>query len=211
MVVMARKTLNDRFWAKVNREGKTLHECWPWVAGKTRDGYGRFRIGGRNGSIVLAHRLAWELTFKASILKGIEACHNCPEGDRPDCCNPYHIWPGTHKQNMQDASRKGQMASGDRNAWSTSRERLVRSRARGDRHGSRTRPDAVPRGENHGRSKLDETAIRAILRRKEEGESNVSISRDYQVNHSTIARIANGRHWKHISNKCTRQGVGGAG
>ena len=47
---------SERLLSKVERRGPD--DCWPWKAGTSDKGYGRFRIMGyaRN-----AHRLAWEL------------------------------------------------------------------------------------------------------------------------------------------------------
>jgi hypothetical protein len=39
------------------------------------------------------------------------ACHTC---DRPVCINPDHLWLGTDKQNLEDMTRKGRRARGER-------------------------------------------------------------------------------------------------
>jgi hypothetical protein len=39
-----------------------------------------------------------------------EACHTC---DNPPCCNPAHIFPGTHLENSQDSVRKGRRPFGE--------------------------------------------------------------------------------------------------
>lgn len=43
------------FWAEV--DCGAAEKCWPWLGGKTTDGYGRARIDGKS---VRAHRAAWE-------------------------------------------------------------------------------------------------------------------------------------------------------
>lgn len=86
-----------RFWAKVNC--KTKSECWEFLAFKDKDGYGRFSIGGNDMS---AQRAAW-IVAVGPIPKGMHVLHDC---DNPPCCNPAHLFLGTHTDNMSDARRK---------------------------------------------------------------------------------------------------------
>lgn len=64
--------------------------------------YGRHTSGGKKR---LAHRVAYERA-NGPIPQGLEICHTC---DNPLCCNPDHLFLGTHRDNMQDAIRKGRV------------------------------------------------------------------------------------------------------
>jgi hypothetical protein len=88
----------SRFWSKVDI--RAADDCWPWrgtTTGKT--GYGR---AWRGPGWAAAHRLAWELTH-GSTPDGF-VCHKC---DNPPCCNPAHLFVGTHTDNMRDMFAKG--------------------------------------------------------------------------------------------------------
>ena len=94
-------TERERFWSKVDR--RDPGECWPWTAAlrgpDVRRGYGAFWFRGRH---VAASRMAWALTH-GDPGDGI-VCHTC---DNPRCCNPGHLYLGTHLDNARDrASRK---------------------------------------------------------------------------------------------------------
>ncbi|MBP8293825.1 MAG: HNH endonuclease, partial [Caldilineaceae bacterium] len=67
-------------------------------------GYGQF---GWKGKIYTAHRVAWELV-NGSIPDGALCCHRC---DNRKCCNPAHIFLGTHADNMRDMVNKGRHVS----------------------------------------------------------------------------------------------------
>lgn len=83
-----------RFWKKVEKtEG-----CWLWRGYRNPDGYGK--VGHRSMS---AHRIAWTAT-SGEIPRGMHVLHSC---DNPPCCNPAHLWLGTHRENMADRDRKG--------------------------------------------------------------------------------------------------------
>ncbi len=92
------QTEDNRFWGKVARGDGD--ECWPWTASRNRDGYGNFRLG---KTMVLAHRHAYSIC-KGPIGDGLHVCHAC---DRPECCNPAHLFLGSRSDNMRDAIRKG--------------------------------------------------------------------------------------------------------
>ena len=94
-----------RYWAKVDKRGDD--ECWPWnrslSAGK--DGYGHLNI---NRVIFDSHRLTWALTYGA-IPDGMHVLHKC---DYKPCCNPRHLFLGTHADNMADMKAKGKAKGG---------------------------------------------------------------------------------------------------
>lgn len=77
--------------------------CFVWLGSDGgKDGYAKFKPN-RDGPMVNASRVAWELTF-GEIPKGLEVLHSC---DNRLCVNPEHMRLGTHRENMQDCIRKG--------------------------------------------------------------------------------------------------------
>ncbi len=85
----------ERFWSKV--EVLEDSKCWPWRAGKNKDGYGMFLWNGRSER---AHRIAFFFRHKKFPLHGLHTC------DNPRCCNPSHIYSGTHIDNMRDMTER---------------------------------------------------------------------------------------------------------
>lgn len=97
--------IGERFWKMVAKTGDAT-ECWLWKGRPSVWGYGRMMINGRR---TVAHRIAWELT-NGPIPDGLLACHNCPGGDNPLCCNPSHLFLGTSADNSHDMAAKGRAA-----------------------------------------------------------------------------------------------------
>ena len=86
-----RKSLEERFWSKVNRGG--LNECWEWSAGVGWNQYGRFWC---NGKTLKAHRVSYEMLV-GPIPKGLTIDHLC---SNPRCVNPAHMEPVTMRENV---------------------------------------------------------------------------------------------------------------
>ena len=95
-----------RFWSFVDKQEDG---CWVWKGAKHRDGYGRANVKKAGKTLIrIAHRIAWEFTYGA-IPADRDVCHSC---DERLCCNPQHLWLGTHQQNMGDMARKGRAWKG---------------------------------------------------------------------------------------------------
>ena len=99
-----RKSLEDRFWEKVDVRGDD--DCWPWKAGMFRaTGYGQFHFEGKP---ITAHRMSLILDGRDPGPEG-DSRHMC---DRRDCVNPRHLVPGSRAQNVNDARQKGRLRGG---------------------------------------------------------------------------------------------------
>ncbi len=81
--------------------------CWLWEGAVTNGGYGKVRVGSvRDGSrrTVQVHRVICETLYGLS--DDQDCCHRC---DNPCCVNPGHLFPGSRRENMQDAKRKDRL------------------------------------------------------------------------------------------------------
>ena len=164
---MDEKTL-ARFWSKVDRRG--TDECWPWTAGKTC-GYGVFSPA--HHSQRRAHRVAFELV-NGQIPDGLFVCHRC---NNPPCCNPAHLYIGTHADNMRDRRASGHYAVGDA-------------------HPARLHPERVARGSGHGRSKLTEGDVRSLRARYAlGGVTYAELGRSFSISGGQASKIIRGNGW----------------
>lgn len=93
-----------RFWAgtaKVNSDDPD--SCIIWLKSKTEDGYGYFCLPGK--VVVRAHRASY-LIANGELPSTAFICHRC---DNPGCVNPAHLFLGTNRSNILDASAKGRL------------------------------------------------------------------------------------------------------
>jgi hypothetical protein len=163
----------------------TSGECWLWTAARDKGGYGLLTV---NGTMMKAHRIAWELA-NGPIPDGLWVLHHC---DTPACCRVSHLYLGTHSQNVRDMVDRGRAASGDRNASRAHPERL----ARGERNGMYTHPEQRRRGELNGEAKLTWEKVREIRARHAAGGiSYVTLAQEYGVTPPAIGYIIRGKNW----------------
>ena len=156
----------NNYWTPVTESG-----CWLWTGAlRGVPPYGAFTYCGKTRR---AHRVAYEL-FVAPVPDDAVVCHRC---DVTECVNPSHLFLGTRRDNIQDAVRKGRMATGSR-------------------QGAYTMPHRRPRGCGHGMAKLTEAqviAIRADTRRRR------FIAADYGIAATYVNQIKRRSVWRHVT------------
>ncbi len=91
----------DKFYALVGPTND--NGCAEWLGSRVKQGYGRFR---NHGIELRANRVALSLKLGEILTEKDEACHTC---DNPPCCEESHLFKGTAKSNLEDASRKGRL------------------------------------------------------------------------------------------------------
>ena len=130
------KTLAERFWAKVDKNGPIMRaelgQCWVWTAATKDGGYGVMRPSGqRSGPAVKAHRVS--LMIAGVDIDGLVVRHRC---DNPPCVNPSHLETGTQVENVEDIVERGRIARGSMRSKLTDDDiRTIRRRAAaGDLH-----------------------------------------------------------------------------
>lgn len=148
--------LDERLWSRYREDE---NGCWLWqgalaaVDPVTGDGYGHIVYRGEHYG---THRLAWLLAH-GPIPAGMEVCHTC---DVRRCINPEHLFLGSHRENMADASRKGRANRGEANGLASLTEPDVLA-IRASFTGTRGELAALAR--KHG---VSEAAIRLVVRRE---------------------------------------------
>lgn len=192
---MRKYTLEERisaFWSHVNKSAGDS-ACWPWQASVNKAGYGWFRWEHRSQ---LAHRLAYAITF-GEIPEGMYICHRC---DNPPCCNPDHLWLGTHADNQRDKVAKGRQSriSGDNHWTHTNPEKVWRIHPKADPNAIR-KPRHFLRGEANVRAKLTEEQVLEIRALFATGSfSQRQLAKQFSIDRTVISGIIHRRYWKHI-------------
>lgn len=145
-------------------------ECWPWLAGRLPHGYGTF-YRDRDHHHAYAHRMSYELAF-GPIQDGMDVCHRC---DNPPCVNPAHLFVGTRIDNVRDM--------------------VVKGRGRMGQYPRTARQS----GSARWNARLTEADIPLIRARLAAGERYKPIGAAFGVHDRTIADIARGLTWKHVT------------
>ena len=202
-----------RFWGKLDpRPGPD--ECWPWPGCRWPEGYGQAWDGART---VRAHRFAWEVATGRTIPKGMQVNHHC---DNRPCCNPAHLYVGTHRDNMRDMWDRGRGQNGDKH-WAARitsadaraiRERYaaggVKQQQLADEYGiTLSVISKLVRGGSWaeaggptkpGPTKLTADQVVAIREARAAGAVQKRLAEQYCVHRSTIYGIVNGIIYKHV-------------
>ncbi len=97
-------TDEERLWSKIDRSGGP-DACWPWTTDSVfRNGYGQFTYMADGKCVhIQAHRMVWIFVNGPIEPPSLLALHTC---DNPPCCNPRHLFLGTHSINTRDAVLK---------------------------------------------------------------------------------------------------------
>jgi hypothetical protein len=109
--------------------------------------------------------VAYKLT-NGPIPEGLGILHKC---DNPSCCNPAHLFAGTHAENMADMFAKGR------------------------------RDNSTFRGSKNSLAKLNEAQVVAIREEYAKGSVTYKqLAIKYGVSISTIATVIYRTAWKHV-------------
>jgi len=146
-----------RFWSKVDI--RSPDECWEWQASVFGSGYGRFRIA--SYVIASANRVALIIHTGQDHLH-LFALHEC---DNPRCCNPHHLYWGTHSDNMKDAVARKRRRSIDQS------------------------------GASNRAAKLSPEHHAVIVDRLKRGWNNTIIAEHLPVTASQVSAIRRGKAW----------------
>lgn len=98
------KPVQVRLLAKLDTTGGP-DSCWEWQGCKNRHGYGLsyLMVNGKRKTIT-AHRAVYMVMRGVTLAPDVFLLHSC---DNPPCCNPTHLRPGTHLENMHDRKTRG--------------------------------------------------------------------------------------------------------
>lgn len=135
--------------------------CWIWQFATSQQGYGVMRSGGENRR---SHRVSYELHV-GPLDDDLQINHKCHV---EACVNPDHLYQGTHKDNMQDASEAGSLKGG---------------RYGEDAQNAKLTEDAV----RDIRERYAATDI-----------TQTEIAGEYGVDPSLISLVVNRRKWAHV-------------
>ena len=169
------KTLEERFWSNVRKDGPIqphcpeLGPCWRYVGKRHWEGYGYIAEKQGGKKYLLVHRVSWVI-HNGPIPDGLFVLHKCDNGE---CSRPDHLFLGTQAENNRDRKKKGR---------------------NGDIRGAR--------GPN---VKLTERQVLEIRSMRARSVTISTVAKHFNICISTVKRIMNGRIWSHLQGEKTCQ------
>lgn len=100
------------------------------------------------------------------------------------CDNPNNFPVVNHKDSDIYNNRA------DNLEWTTNSGNAIHGYKFGNREGCK--------GEKHGRRKLSEDQVMALIKRRNEGAALIELADDFKISIAQVSRIANGQRWSHI-------------
>ena|SRR5438132_768407 len=113
--------LAKRLAAKIDKSAGPDH-CWPFKGCIHKVGYGRITVIA--GYVTQASRAVYMLETREVMQNPrVLVCHTC---DNRECCNPQHLFIGSHADNLGDMRRKGRSNKGEKNGAAKLTEEKVK-------------------------------------------------------------------------------------
>lgn len=100
----------------------------------------------------------------------------------------------TAKEDGEHRAKMGRAAKGDRHGTKTQPHTVKR----GNNHWSRIKPDLIVRGSKQGGAKINEKVAEQMRVRYTEIRSYVQVAREFGISESNTHRIIKGQNWKHV-------------
>lgn len=146
-----------RFWKKVDVQG--LDDCWEWQASQA-SGYGVFGFRKRRFP---SHRFSYLVSH--GDIGELHVLHSC---DNPLCCNPKHLFLGSHQENMTDRNKKGRASGGSL------------------------------KGEESPNAKFTNNIVLKMRELYANGIKQDAIARKFNTSQTVVSGIVSRKYWKHI-------------
>lgn len=145
-----------------------LAGCWIFTGAVNDAGYGMVGLGGRKDGVDRAHRVNYR-HFVGAIPCGFVVCHRC---DVRSCCNPHHLFVGTHGDNHADMMAKKRDSKPPRNLHD--------------------------RGEYRYNSRLTDEKVIEIRAAFDSGVSVYRLAKVHEYSYGAMYRVCNRKMWKHL-------------